>query len=473
MAKDKIAYVCSNCGQESAKWIGKCPSCGQWNTFKEIRIAGETGTQAARNAGMTMRHGGAATMFGGVRASDGAAQPIKLRDISAHDEPRIDMHDEELNRVLGGGMVQGSITLLGGEPGIGKSTLTLQTILNIPEKKVLYVSGEESAHQIKLRADRLASSITPDRTDVNLDHISILCETSLEKIFSHIQQVAPEIVVIDSIQTIATEDVDSSPGSVSQVRECAAALLRFAKTSGIPVILIGHINKEGTLAGPKILEHIVDTVIQFEGDQHYMYRILRSIKNRFGSTSELGIYEMQQGGLRQVSNPSELLLTEDHDGLSGVAISSAVETQALVSTAAYGTPQRSATGFDQRRLNMLLAVLEKRVGFKLMQKDVFLNIAGGLRVTDLAMDLSVIAAVLSSNVDTAIEAGWCMCGEVGLSGEVRPVSRIEQRIAEAEKLGFQHIIIPKYNYSGFDHSKYKIEIHPVRKVEEALRCLFG
>ena len=316
---------------------------------------------------------------------------------------------------------------------------------------------------------------------MNLDHISILCETSLEKIFSHIQQVAPEIVVIDSIQTIATEDVDSSPGSVSQVRECAAALLRFAKTSGIPVILIGHINKEGTLAGPKILEHIVDTVIQFEGDQHYMYRILRSIKNRFGSTSELGIYEMQQGGLRQVSNPSELLLTEDHDGLSGVAISSAiegvrpflVETQALVSTAAYGTPQRSATGFDQRRLNMLLAVLEKRVGFKLMQKDVFLNIAGGLRVTDLAMDLSVIAAVLSSNVDTAIEAGWCMCGEVGLSGEVRPVSRIEQRIAEAEKLGFQHIIIPKYNYSGFDHSKYKIEIHPVRKVEEALRCLFG
>lgn len=381
MAKDKIAYVCSNCGQESAKWIGKCPSCGQWNTFKEIRIAGDTGTQAARNAGMTMRHGGAATMFGGVRASDGAAEPMKLRDISAHDEPRIDMHDEELNRVLGGGMVQGSITLLGGEPGIGKSTLTLQTILNIPEKKVLYVSGEESAHQIKLRADRLASSITTVGTDVNLDHISILCETSLEKIFSHIQQVAPEIVVIDSIQTIATEDVDSSPGSVSQVRECAAALLRFAKTSGIPVILIGHINKEGTLAGPKILEHIVDTVIQFEGDQHYMYRILRSIKNRFGSTSELGIYEMQQGGLRQVSNPSELLLTEDHDGLSGVAISSAiegvrpflVETQALVSTAAYGTPQRSATGFDQRRLNMLLAVLEKRVGFKLMQKDVFLN----------------------------------------------------------------------------------------------------
>lgn len=483
MAKDKIAYVCSNCGQESSKWMGKCPSCGQWNTFKEIRIAGDSGSQAAKNAGMTMRHGGAATMFGGQH-SDHDAKPMKLRDISAIDEPRIDMRDEELNRVLGGGMVPGSITLLGGEPGIGKSTLTLQTILNMTDRRILYVSGEESAHQIKLRADRLAKGqalLRGVEVVQPFDHITILCETQLEKIFSHIQEVAPEFIVIDSIQTIATEEVDSSPGSVSQVRECAAHLLRFAKTSGIPVILIGHINKEGTLAGPKILEHIVDTVIQFEGDQHYMYRILRSIKNRFGSTSELGIYEMLQGGLRQVSNPSELLLTEDHDGLSGVAISAAiegvrpflVETQALVSTAAYGTPQRSATGFDQRRLNMLLAVLEKRVGFKLMQKDVFLNIAGGLRVTDPAMDLSVLAAVLSSNVDTAIEQGWCMAGEVGLSGEVRPVSRIEQRIAEAEKLGFQHIIIPKYNYHGFDHQKYQIEIHPVRKVEEAFRCLFG
>ena len=494
MAKDKIAYVCRNCGQESSKWIGKCPSCGQWNTFKEIRIANDTGSQAARNAGMSMRHGGAATMFGGNH-SDGGARPVRLRDISAHDEPRIDMHDGELNRVLGGGLVPGSITLLGGEPGIGKSTLTLQTILNMTDRRILYVSGEESAHQIKLRADRLAkgqamlregsSADTLKTTSLSsegaFDHITVLCETQLEKIFSHIQEVAPQLIVIDSIQTIATEEVDSSPGSVSQVRECAASLLRFAKTSGIPVILIGHINKEGTLAGPKILEHIVDTVIQFEGDQHYMYRILRSIKNRFGSTSELGIYEMMQGGLRQVSNPSELLLTEDHDGLSGVAISAAiegvrpflVETQALVSTAAYGTPQRSATGFDQRRLNMLLAVLEKRVGFKLMQKDVFLNIAGGLRVTDPAMDLSVLAAVLSSNVDTPIEQGWCMAGEVGLSGEVRPVSRIEQRIAEAEKLGFQHIIIPKYNNHGFDHKKYKIEIHPVRKVEEAFRCLFG
>ena len=385
-------------------------------------------------------------------------------------------HDGELNRVLGGGLVPGSIVLLGGEPGIGKSTLSLQTALQMSGMKVLYVSGEESAHQLKMRAERLVQG------NVGIsDNLMILCENSLETIFEHIREAQPELVIIDSIQTIATEDVESSAGSIAQVRECASALLRFAKTSGVPVILIGHITKEGTLAGPKILEHIVDTVIQFEGDQHHVYRILRSIKNRFGSTSELGIYEMQQNGLRQVSNPSELLLTEDHDGLSGVAISSAiegvrpflVETQALVSSAAYGTPQRSATGFDQRRLNMLLAVLEKRVGFKLMQKDVFLNIAGGLRVTDMAMDLSVIAAVLSSNVDTPIEAGWCMAGEVGLSGEVRPVNRIEQRIAEAEKLGFSNIIIPKYNLQGFDRKKYHIAIHPVRKVEEALRVLFG
>ena len=460
MAKDKIAYVCSNCGQESAKWIGKCPSCGQWNTFKEIRIANDTGSMAAKNAAHAIRS-----------SITNKNKPLFLHEISAKDEPRIDMHDDELNRVLGGGLVPGSIVLLGGEPGIGKSTLTLQTILHMNERRILYVSGEESAHQIKMRAERIGGN----------SEVMILCETSLESIFDNIKEVKPELVVIDSIQTISTSDVESSPGSITQVRECAAALLRFAKTSGIPVILIGHINKEGTLAGPKILEHIVDTVIQFEGDQHYMYRILRSIKNRFGSTSELGIYEMQQNGLRQVSNPSELLLSQDHEGLSGVAISSAiegvrpflVETQALVSSAAYGTPQRSATGFDQRRLNMLLAVLEKRVGFKLMQKDVFINIAGGLRVTDLAMDLSVIAAVLSSNVDTAIEAGWCMAGEVGLSGEVRPVNRIEQRIAEAEKLGFAHMIIPAHNLKGFDKRKYKIELHPIRKVEEALRTLFG
>ena len=460
MAKDKTAYVCSNCGQESAKWIGKCPSCGQWNTFKEIRVAAEvprqTATTAAAKAGHALRQN----------------KVLRLKDISSHDDPRIDMHDAELNRVLGGGLVPGSIVLLGGEPGIGKSTLSLQTALNMPELRVLYVSGEESAHQLKMRAERITGGS---------DNFLILCENSLENIFEHIKDVQPELVIIDSIQTIATEEVESSAGSIAQVRECASSLLRFAKTSGVPVILIGHITKEGTLAGPKILEHIVDTVIQFEGDQHYMYRILRSIKNRFGSTSELGIYEMQQTGLRQVSNPSELLLNGEHEGLSGIAISSAiegvrpflVETQALVSSAAYGTPQRSATGFDQRRLNMLLAVLEKRVGFKLMQKDVFVNIAGGLRVTDLAMDLSVIAAVLSSNVDTPIEEGWCMAGEVGLSGEVRPVNRIEQRIAEAQKLGFSHIIIPKYNLQGLSRKKFSIEMHPVRKVEEALRALFG
>lgn len=472
MAKDKIMYVCENCGQESAKWIGKCPSCGQWNTFKEIKVTDTrkqaAATSAAASAGRQLRQN----------------KVLRLKDIPANDDPRINMHDQELNRVLGGGLVPGSIVLLGGEPGIGKSTLTLQTMLNLSDKRVLYVSGEESAHQLKMRAERLLSchkSHLAAATTLQHESFLILCENSLEAIFEHIKEVQPELVVIDSIQTISTEDVESSAGSIAQVRECASALLRFAKTSGVPVILIGHITKEGTLAGPKILEHIVDTVIQFEGDQHYMYRILRSIKNRFGSTSELGIYEMQQTGLRQVSNPSELLLTENHDGLSGVAISSAiegvrpflVETQALVSSAAYGTPQRSATGFDQRRLNMLLAVLEKRVGFKLMQKDVFLNIAGGLRVTDMAMDLSVIAAILSSNVDTPIEDGWCMAGEVGLSGEVRPVARIEQRISEAEKLGFQHIIIPKYNISGLNRKHYQIELVPVRKVEEALRALFG
>lgn len=487
MAKDKTMYVCSNCGYESAKWLGKCPSCGEWDSFKEIKVAADYGSNTAKSAAQSLRTGKTKAIH-----DPNGNKPLRLKEISVKDEPRIDTHDTELNRVLGGGIVPGSIILLGGEPGIGKSTLTLQTIMNLPDLRVLYVSGEESAHQIKMRAERLLHSVdnasastdqssNGSKVKVVSDNLFVLCETSLEKIYGHIQEIKPQLVVIDSIQTISTEQVDSSPGSISQVRECAASLLHFAKQSSVPVLLIGHINKEGTLAGPKILEHIVDTVIQFEGDQHYVYRIMRSIKNRFGSTSELGIYEMRQDGLRQVENPSELLLTEDHEGLSGVAISSAiegvrpflVETQALVSTAAYGTPQRSATGFDQRRLNMLLAVLEKRVGFKLMQKDVFLNIAGGLRVTDMAMDLSVIAAVLSSNVDTPIETGWCMCGEVGLSGEVRPVSRVEQRIAEAEKLGFSHIIIPSYNLRGINPHKYAIQLHPVKKVEEALRALFG
>ncbi len=462
MAKDKTAYVCDNCGHESVKWIGKCPSCGQWNTFKEIRV-----TPPVSGGGNRLAAGG----IGNTSSTRNTPMPISK--VQAKDEPRIDLHDNELNRVLGGGLVRGSIVLLGGEPGIGKSTLVLQTILRMPEKRILYVSGEESTHQLKMRADRIEENVA--------DNVIVLSENALEKILMQVDDVKPDLLIVDSIQTIESEAIDSSPGSIVQVRECASALLRYAKTSSVPVLLIGHINKEGVLAGPKILEHIVDTVLQFEGDQHYMYRILRSIKNRFGSTSELGIYEMQQNGLRPVSNPSELLLTRDHEGLSGIAISCAiegvrpflVETQALVSTAAYGTPQRSTTGFDQRRLNMLLAVLEKRVGFKLIQKDVFVNIAGGLRVTDLAMDLSIIAAVLSSNVDTPIDKEWCMAGEVGLSGEVRPVNRIEQRIAEAEKLGFTDMVIPKNNLSGIDPSRYKIKLHPVRKVEEALRILFG
>ncbi len=458
MAKEKQIYVCDRCGYESTKWLGKCPACGEWSTFKEFRIGSEAKKETHRSAKDRPR-------------------PIPLRSVKAKDEPRIDMKDSELNRVLGGGLVPGSITLLGGEPGIGKSTLVLQTILKLTDCRVLYVSGEESAHQLKMRADRLMEGREGDVSD----HIVVYCDTSLENIFAEVEEVSPQLLIIDSIQTIATTDVDSSAGSITQVRECATALLRFAKRTGVPVVLIGHINKDGNISGPKVLEHIVDTVIQFEGDQHYMYRILRSMKNRFGSTSEIGIYEMRQDGLRQVNNPSELLLTQDHEGLSGVAIATTiegvrpflVETQALVSSAAYGTPQRSATGFDQRRLNMLLAVLEKRVGFRLMQKDVFLNIAGGLRVTDPAMDLSVIAAVLSSNVDVAISAGWCMAGEVGLSGEVRPVSRVEQRIAEAEKLGFTDMLVPKYNLQGIDTKKYSIKLHPVKKVEEALRLLIS
>ena len=455
MAKEKVVYVCAECGYDSPKWAGRCPSCGQWNTMKE-QVVRPASTEKRAAPGFTFEK----------------AHPIRLEEITTGEEPRIDMHDEELNRVLGGGLVPGSLILLGGEPGIGKSTLVLQTVLRMPEQRVLYVSGEESARQLKLRADRIV------HTDTNC---LIVCETSLEKIYAHIKETQPDIIVIDSIQTISTDTAESSPGSIVQIRECAASLLKFTKESNIPTILIGHINKEGSIAGPKILEHIVDCVLQFEGDQHYMYRILRGIKNRFGSTAELGIYEMRGDGLRQVNNPSELLLTDRHEGMSGIAIASAIEgirpflieTQALVSTAAYGTPQRSATGFDLRRMNMLLAVLEKRVGFKLAQKDVFLNIAGGLRVNDPAIDLSVISAILSSNMDTELEPTVCMAGEVGLSGEICPVSRIEQRIAEAEKLGFRQIIIPKHNMQGLDPSRFDIEINPVRKVEEAFRILFG
>lgn len=458
MAKTKTVYVCSNCGADSPKWLGKCPNCGEWNTYVEEVVAKEI--PAAKRpvpSGLSER---------------GQARPVLLRDITAEKEDRLDMKDQELNRVLGGGLVKGSLVLIGGEPGIGKSTLVLQTILKLHDQKVLYVSGEESYRQLKMRADRLA----PES-----QNCLILCETNLEQIFVQVQNIQPDLLIIDSIQTIFTELVESSPGSVSQVRECSAAILKYAKESGVPVLLIGHINKEGSIAGPKVLEHIVDTVLQFEGDQHYMYRILRSIKNRFGSTAELGIYEMRQEGLREVSNPSELLLTQNHEGLSGVAIAAAIEgirpflieTQALVSSAVYGTPQRSATGFDIRRMNMLLAVLEKRAGFKLAQKDVFLNIAGGLRVNDPAIDLAVLAAVLSSSLDISIEPGACMAGEVGLSGEIRPVNRIEQRIMEAEKLGFSRILIPYNNLKGFDASRCRIQIVQVRKVEEAFRQLFG
>ncbi len=468
MAKDKTAYVCSSCGYDSPKWIGKCPACGEWNTFQEVKV----GKKAA------------ATMASDFRL-DVKSSPISMSKIETEDEPRINMQDGELNRVLGGGLVPGSMTLLGGEPGIGKSTLILQTVMMLKGMKVLYVSGEESARQLKLRADRINPNPNCQLSTVNcqLSTVMVVCEAMIEIVFEHIKTVEPDLVVIDSIQTMATETVESSPGSVTQIRECAAMLLKFAKESNTPVIVIGHINKEGTIAGPKILEHMVDTVLQFEGDQHYMYRIVRAIKNRFGSTAELGIYEMVQNGLRPVENPSELLLSDVKDGeeLSGVAVACSIEgvrpllieTQALVSTAAYGTPQRSATGFDLRRLNMLLAVLEKRVGFKLPQRDVFLNIAGGIRVTDPAIDLSVIAAVLSSNVDTGIPRDICFTGEVGLSGEVRPVSRIVQRIAEADKLGFRKIIVPKANMNGIDPAKFKIMIVPVRKVEEALRELFG
>lgn len=458
MAKTKTVYVCSHCGADSPKWLGKCPNCGEWNTYVEEVVAKEVpSAKRPVSSGLSER---------------GQARPVLLRDITAEKEDRLDLKDQELNRVLGGGLVKGSLVLIGGEPGIGKSTLVLQTILKLHDLKVLYVSGEESYRQLKMRADRLA----PDS-----QNCLILCETNLEQIFVQAQNVQPDLLIIDSIQTIFTELVESSPGSVSQVRECSAAILKYAKESGVPVLLIGHINKEGSIAGPKVLEHIVDTVLQFEGDQHYMYRILRSIKNRFGSTAELGIYEMRQEGLREVSNPSELLLTQNHEGLSGVAIAAAIEgirpflieTQALVSSAVYGTPQRSATGFDIRRMNMLLAVLEKRAGFKLAQKDVFLNIAGGLRVNDPAIDLAVLAAVLSSSLDISIEPGVCMAGEVGLSGEIRPVNRIEQRIMEAEKLGFSRILIPYNNLKGFDTSRCRIQIVQVRKVEEAFRQLFG
>ena len=450
MAKVSTQYICSNCGAKAPQMIGRCPVCGEWGTYEEeVSVA-----TSATKGGATLRRG---------------AKAQRLHEVDAKEEMRIDMHSTELNRVLGGGLVPGSLVLLGGEPGIGKSTLALQVLLKMGEKKTLYASGEESAKQLKLRAERLSGDAS---------NLYILAETSLERILDSVTDIQPEIVVIDSIQTIGTEAIEASIGSLSQVRECAARILQYAKEKNVPFIIVGHINKEGSLAGPKVLEHIVDTVLQFEGDQHYVYRILRAQKNRFGSTSELGIFQMQQDGLREVVNPSELLLSKNREGLSGIAIAAAVEgvrpllieVQALVASAAYGTPQRSSTGFDGRRLNMLLAVLEKRVGFKLMQKDVFVNIAGGLRVNDPAIDLAVLAAVLSSNMDIALSEETCITGEVGLAGEIRPVNRIDQRIREAEKLGFQHIIVPsgqKYNAHGL-----KIKVVEVSRVADAFKILF-
>ena len=449
MAKSTIQYVCSSCGAKAPQMLGRCPICGEWGTYEEEVIESHQHSAVSRQISKT-------------------SQPKRLQDVVATNEMRIDMFNGEFNRVLGGGLVPGSLVLLGGEPGIGKSTLALQVLMQQGERKTFYASGEESVRQLKLRAERLAG---------NAENLYISSETSLERILEQVKELEPEIVVIDSIQTIGTEAVEASIGSLTQVRECAARILEFAKTRNIPFIIIGHINKEGSLAGPKVLEHIVDTVLQFEGDQQYMYRILRAQKNRFGSTSEIGIYEMRQDGLREVTNPSELLLSTAREGLSGIAIAAAVEgvrpflieVQALVSSAAYGTPQRSSTGFDGRRLNMLLAVLEKRVGFKLLQKDVFLNIAGGLKVQDPAIDLAVLAAVLSSNMDIALDAGTCLCGEVGLAGEIRPVNRIEQRISEAQKLGFRRILIP--DEQKVETGRYSIEIVPVKKVTDAFRLL--
>lgn len=450
--RTKTAYLCSNCGYDSPKWLGKCPSCGEWNTFVEEKV------QVSKSKSGRGRL---------VKSS----APVRLSEIELTSEQRMRMPSEELNRVLGGGLVAGSLTLIGGEPGIGKSTLLLQNILSIRNRRILYVSGEESASQLKLRADRLGKVS---------DNTYILCETGLEAIFGQLETVKPELVVVDSIQTISSSEIESAAGSVSQVRECAAALLRYAKESNVPVILVGHINKDGAIAGPKVLEHIVDTVLQFEGDRQYLYRILRTIKNRFGSTSEIGIYEMVQRGLREVKNPSEMLLSENREEeMSGIAIGVTVEgarpflveVQALVSSAAYGTPQRSVTGFDQRRLNMLLAVLEKRARFKLGQKDVFLNMAGGLKVVDPAVDLAVVASVMSSNFDVTIPRRTAFVGEVGLSGEIRTVTRIEQRVAEAQKLGFETIYIPKGNLKGVK-DKYTIKIMEVSKVTDMFRSLF-
>jgi DNA repair protein RadA/Sms len=453
MAKIKSAYFCQNCGYETPKWLGKCPSCNEWNTFVEEIIEKNIPTVVAFSS--TTRN----------------ARPQTLQSIEQQEQPRRPLLDNELNRVLGGGLVPGSLILFGGEPGIGKSTLLLQVAIEQNDLKVLYVSGEESEQQIKMRAERIG---------VKNQSCFILTETNLQNIFKQAEEIQPELIVIDSIQTLFSTQIESSPGSISQVRECTAQLLRYAKQTGTPVFLIGHITKEGSLAGPKVLEHMVDTVLQFEGDRNHVYRLLRSIKNRFGSTNELGIYEMLGSGLRQVENPSEILITNTDSSLSGISIAATlegmrpmlVEVQALVSSAAYGTPQRSSTGFDTKRLNMLLAVMEKRCGFKLGAKDVFLNIAGGIKVDDPAIDLAVVAAVLSSNADLPVDKSIALSAEVGLSGEVRPVNRMDQRIYEAEKLGFERIVISKYN-KGIEQKNFKIQLVKCGRIDEVVKALFA
>ncbi len=454
MAKAKTYYFCQECGYQSSSWLGRCPECGKFGTFAE-EVVKATSTAGSRRA---------------VSAS--ASTPQRIQEVTYSETKRIATHCAEFDRVLGGGIVPGSLLLLGGEPGIGKSTLLLQTALAIHDRKLLYVSGEESEQQIKMRADRIG---------INTDQCYVVSETVTQRIFEHVDAVQPDILVVDSIQTISTEEIDSPAGSVSQIRQCTTEFQHYAKTTGVPVLLIGHITKDGTLAGPKVMEHIVDAVLQFEGDRNYGYRILRALKNRFGSTAEIGIFEMQGSGLREVPNPSEFLLSQRDETLSGAAVAATlegarpmfIEVQSLVSSAVYGTPQRNANGFDMRRLSMLLAVLEKRCGFKLGAKDVFLNIAGGLRVNDPAIDLAVACSILSSNVDIPISPRICFAAELGLSGEVRPVARVEQRIAEADRLGFEKIFISKYNLRELDVKRFHIEIVAVSVIEEAFRSLFA
>ncbi|HZX63085.1 MAG TPA: DNA repair protein RadA [Bacteroidales bacterium] len=456
MAKTKTTFFCQNCGAQSIKWLGKCPSCGEWNTYIEEVVQREEKANKWQSMGAGGRE----------------RKPQPIAEITFDTDQRIHTHNAELNRVLGGGLVPGSVILIGGEPGIGKSTLMLQVALNCKGIKVLYISGEESEQQIRMRAERIGIKNTD---------CYILTETSTQIIFQHLEELRPGMVIIDSIQTLHTDSIDSSAGSISQIKETAAEMQRFSKITNTPVFLIGHITKDGSLAGPKILEHMVDTVLSFEGDRNYGYRILRAAKNRFGSTSELGIYEMQDTGLREVSNPSEILLSQRDEDVSGITIAATIEglrpmlieTQALVSSAAYGTPQRSSTGFDTKRLNMLLAVLEKRSGFRLASKDVFLNIAGGIKVDDPAIDLAVVAAVLSSNEDLPVDSKTCFAAEVGLSGEIRAINRVDQRISEAEKLGFERIFISKYNLKGIDPKRFSIRIIPIKKITDLSSHLFS